>query len=186
MFDGRIYHGRTGAAGEGGHMSIDYRGPRCGCGKLGCIEALASGPAIARRASEQIAAGRRSSILERAEGHLGRITSEMVAQSYLAGDALAKEVLRETAMFLAVWLGNIVDLLEPDVMILGGGAAVDAAPVLSPRYADQLQLWSCEFSMSRKFRSWRLNMAPMPAIAGARHAMPGPHCIDHEALIISS
>src|ERR1700686_5409870 len=57
VFDRRIYHGRTGAAGEGGHMSIDYRGPRCGCGKLGCIEAFASGPAIARRASEQIAAG---------------------------------------------------------------------------------------------------------------------------------
>ena len=52
VFDGRIYHGRTGAAAEGGHNTIDYRGPRCGCGKLGCIEALASGPAIARRAAE--------------------------------------------------------------------------------------------------------------------------------------
>src|SRR5580698_3975990 len=62
VFDGRIYHGRTGAAAEGGHNTIDYRGPRCGCGKLGCIEALASGPAIARRASEKIAAGRQSSI----------------------------------------------------------------------------------------------------------------------------
>src|SRR3984957_18059163 len=50
VFDGRIYHGRTGAAAEGGHTTIDYHGPRCGCGKLGCIEALASGPAIARRA----------------------------------------------------------------------------------------------------------------------------------------
>src|ERR1700687_5100552 len=50
IFDGHIYHGRTGGAAEGGHMSIDYRGPRCGCGKLGCIEALAAGPAIARRA----------------------------------------------------------------------------------------------------------------------------------------
>ena len=55
VFDGRIYHGRTGAAAEGGHNTIDYHGPRCGCGKLGCIEALASGPAIARRASEKIA-----------------------------------------------------------------------------------------------------------------------------------
>ena len=50
LFDGHIYHGRTGAAAEGGHMSIDYKGPRCGCGKPGCIEVLASGPAIARRA----------------------------------------------------------------------------------------------------------------------------------------
>jgi len=141
VFDGRIYHGRTGAAGEGGHMTIDYRGPRCGCGKRGCIEALASGPAIARRASEQIAAGRPSSILERTEGHLGRITSEMVAQSYLAGDALAKEVLGETAMFLAVWLGNIVDLLEPDVMILGGGASSMLHPFF-PEIRSQLPNWS--------------------------------------------
>src|SRR5450432_721239 len=54
VFDGRIYHGRTGAAAEGGHVTIDYRGPRCGCGKRGCIEALASGPAVARRAQDKL------------------------------------------------------------------------------------------------------------------------------------
>jgi len=123
VFDGNIYHGRTGAAAEGGHNTIDYRGPRCACGKLGCIEALASGPAIARNASDKIAAGRHSSILELAGGRIDQITSEIVGRAYVAGDSLAKEVLEETAMFLTVWLGNIVDLLEPDVMIIGGGAA---------------------------------------------------------------
>src|SRR5271154_7454050 len=54
VFDGRIYHGRTGAAAEGGHVSIDYRGPVCGCGKRGCIEILAAGPAIARRARAKL------------------------------------------------------------------------------------------------------------------------------------
>jgi glucokinase len=129
VFDGRIYHGRTGAAAEGGHNTIDYRGPRCGCGKLGCIEALASGPAIAHRASEKIAKqGRPSAILELAEGRLDRITSEMVGQAYAAGDLLAKEVLQETAVFLTIWLGNIVDLLEPDVVIVGGGAGAMMRP----------------------------------------------------------
>jgi len=140
VLDGRIYHGRTGAAGEGGHMSIDYRGPRCKCGKLGCIEILASGPAIARRASEQIAAGRRSAILEQAGGHLDRITGQMVGRAYLAGDLLAKGVLQETAMFLTVWLGNIVDLLEPDVMIIGGGAASMLQPFFG-EIRDQLPGW---------------------------------------------
>src|SRR5713101_4209705 len=140
VFDGRIYHGRTGAAAEGGHMSIDYRGPRCGCGKLGCIEALASGPAIARRASEQIAAGSRSSILDLAGGHPDRITSEMVGQAYRAGDPLAKKVLLETATFLTVWLGNIVDLLEPGVMVLGGGAASLLQPFFE-EIRDQLPAW---------------------------------------------
>jgi glucokinase len=137
VFDGRIYHGRTGAAAEGGHNTIDYRGPRCGCGKLGCIEVLASGPAIARRASEKIAAGRHSAILEQAGA---RITSEMVGQAYAAGDELAKDVLEETAMYLAVWLGNIVDLLEPDVMIIGGGAAAMLKPFFGQIH-DLLPSW---------------------------------------------
>jgi glucokinase len=140
VFDGRIYHGRTGAAAEGGHTTIDYRGPRCRCGKLGCIEVLASGPAIARRASEKIAAGRRSSLMDQAGGRLDHITSEMVSRAYVAGDSLAKEVLEETTMFLTVWLGNIVDLLEPDVMIIGGGAA----PMLQPFFGeirDHLPSW---------------------------------------------
>ena len=141
VFDGRIYHGRTGAAAEGGHITIDYRGPRCGCGKLGCIEALASGPAIARRASEKIATGRRSTILEQAGGYLDRITGEMVGRSYLAGDLLAKEVLQETAMFLTVWLGSIVDLLEPDVMIIGGGVASMLQPFFE-EIRDRLPSWS--------------------------------------------
>src|ERR1700676_865856 len=164
VFDGRIYHGRTGAAGEGGHMSIDYRSPRCGCGKLGCIEALASGPAIARRASERIAAGYKSSIVERAGGNLDRLTSEMVSQAYLAGDALAKRVLQETAMFLAVWLGNIVDLLEPDVMILGGGAASMLRPFFA-EIREQLPEW-CVNSQCQDIPLLPAHYGPEAGIAG--------------------
>jgi glucokinase len=141
VFDGRIYHGRTGAAAEGGHVTIDYRGPRCKCGKLGCIEILASGTAIARRAREQIVAGRSSSILEQAGGRLDSITGEMVARACAAGDSLAKEILQETAMFLTVWLGSIVDLLEPDVMIVGGGVASMLQPFFG-EIRDRLPNWS--------------------------------------------
>jgi glucokinase len=138
--DHRIYHGRTGAAGEGGHNSIDYRGPRCGCGKLGCIEAHASGPAIARRAAEKIRAGARSLILDYAEGCPDGITSEMVGRAYQASDPLAKEVLNQTVDYLTIWLGNIIDLLEPDVIIIGGGAGA----MLQPFFAsirDRLPTW---------------------------------------------
>jgi glucokinase len=161
VFDGRIYHGRTGAAAEGGHMTIDYRGPRCGCGKLGCIEALASGPAIARRASEAIAAGRGSAILEYAGGHLDRVTGEMVGQAYMAGDVLAKEVLEETAMFLTVWLGNIVDLLEPDILIVGGGVASMLQPFFGEIH-DQLPGWC----VNSRCREIPLVMAHYGADAG--------------------
>jgi glucokinase len=123
LLDGRIYHGRTGAAAEGGHLSIHYEGPRCACGKRGCIEVLAAGPAIARRARAKLESGRASSLLDLAGGKLDRLTSQMVGQAAAAGDPVASEVLQETVELLSFWFGNIVDLLEPDVMIVGGGVA---------------------------------------------------------------
>lgn len=140
LIDGRIYHGRTGAAAEGGHMSIDYRGPRCGCGKPGCIEALASGPAIARRAHAKLEGGRSSSLRDMAGGKVEHVTSEMVGKANAAGDPVAREVLKETMELLAFWLGNIVDLLEPDVMIVGGGVS----SMLKPFFGEiQDRLPSC-------------------------------------------
>lgn len=125
IVDQSVYHGRTGAAGEGGHISIDYRGPLCGCGKRGCIESLASGPAIARRAQSKLQETRKPASLlwEMAAGHPDTVTSEMVGRADAAGDALAHEVLLDTIVVLSVWLGNIVDLLEPDAIIIGGGVA---------------------------------------------------------------
>jgi glucokinase len=124
VFDGRIYHGRTGAAGEGGHVSIDYRGPRCKCGKPGCIEVLASGTAIAKNARAKLSIMKaESALLNLAHGNIEAVTSGMVGQAYERGDPLAREILQETVEVLSLWLSNIVDLLEPDVLILGGGVA---------------------------------------------------------------
>jgi glucokinase len=122
VFDRKIYHGRTGSAAEGGHVSIDYKGPVCGCGKRGCIEALASGPRIAARARERLAAGAESRILAHA-GSVELVQTEHVGAAFREDDAVAREVLQETAFLLTVWLGNIVDLLEPDVIVVGGGIA---------------------------------------------------------------
>jgi glucokinase len=130
VIDKKIYNGRTGAAMEGGHVSIDYRGPRCNCGKPGCVEVLAAGPAIARRARAKLSTeGRRSEILTLAGGNLEAVTSEMVGKAYAAGDLIAKQVLIETVDLLALWLGNMIDLIEPDVMIIGGGAATMLNPL---------------------------------------------------------
>jgi glucokinase len=140
VFDGKIYHGRTGAAGEGGHTTIDYHGPRCGCGKLGCIEAFAAGPAIARRAADKIRTGKSSMILDLAHGCPDQITSEMIGKAYAAGDLLAKEVLQETAQLLTIWLGNMIDLLDPDVLIIGGGAGAMLRPFFD-EIRDNLPKW---------------------------------------------
>ena len=141
VFNRRIYHGRTGSAAEGGHITIDFSGPRCGCGKRGCIEALASGPAIVRRALNRLAESQQSAsqgtdsagdkfiradtskMLKLAGGNAAALTAEMVAEAFQQGDALAAGVLRETADYLAIWAGNVIDLLEPDIFIIGGGLA---------------------------------------------------------------
>jgi glucokinase len=147
VFDRRIYHGRTGSAAEGGHVTIDYNGPQCGCGKRGCIEALASGPAIARRAQAKLAESlpsgserSASRLLDLTGRSAGAVTAEIVAEAFRQGDAVAADVLRETADFLAIWAGNIIDLLEPDVFIFGGGLA----PLMSgffDRIREQLPKW---------------------------------------------
>jgi len=125
VFDGSIYHGKTGSAGEGGHVSIDYRGPVCLCGKRGCIEILAAGPAIGARARAKVAAepSRGKIILDLVKGDISSITSQHVGKAFESGDPLAREVLEETVHLLTIWLGNIVDLLDPDVIVVGGGVA---------------------------------------------------------------
>src|SRR5437660_11986553 len=96
VFDGRIYHGHTGSAGEGGHVSIDYRGPVCSCGKRGCIEVLAAGPAIGARTRAKLAGCAQSAILDLANGKVRGVWSELVGRAYAAGDQLAREILQET------------------------------------------------------------------------------------------
>lgn len=141
VIDGRIYHGNTGSAGEGGHVSIDYRGPFCGCGKRGCIEILAAGPAIGARARAKIAEhATHSAILDLAKGNVAAVTSEMVGQAYAAGDPVAEEILHETVELLTPWLGNIIDLLDPDVMVMGGGVAAMLRPFF-PEIKKGLPKW---------------------------------------------
>ncbi len=142
VFDGQIYHGRTGSAAEGGHLSIDYRGPRCGCGKLGCIEALASGTAIGARARAKISAdpSRTSHMLDLAKGKIEAVTSETVGRAYAVGDSVARDILQETVELLTPWLGNIVDLLDPDVLVLGGGVASMLQSFL-PEIKSRLPQW---------------------------------------------
>ena len=125
---GQIYEGRTGCAAEGGHTTIDFRGPLCGCGKRGCIEAYASGTAIGKNARQRLIEGGAaessgaSKMLALAAGKIEAVTSEIVAKAASQGDKLANAVLKETAERLGIWLGNIIELFEPDVIVVGGGA----------------------------------------------------------------
>ena len=123
ILDDHLYHGRTGVAGEGGHMTIDFSGPQCGCGKHGCIEMYASGTAVAKFARKRLAenGSSKSRMLEIAGGNLQSVTAETVGEAALAGDPLANAIMQQAAEHLAIWLGNVIDLLEPGVIVIGGG-----------------------------------------------------------------
>jgi glucokinase len=142
VYGGRLYLGRTHSAGEGGHMVVNFNGPKCSCGKSGCIETFAAGPAIARRAQEAIQASplEGKGLLETVGGDLSEIRSETVAHAWESGDPLATKILEETVDTLAIWFGNIIDLIEPDVIVVGGGISGLIAKWF-PRLREQTALW---------------------------------------------
>jgi len=126
ILDKHIFHGRTGAAAEGGHVTIDYRGGKfCKCGKPGCVEGLVSGTGIARRAREKAREGGPAAqpLIALAGGTADNITGEVLGTASVGGDPFSRAILEETADILAVWIGNMIDLLEPDVIVVGGGVS---------------------------------------------------------------
>jgi glucokinase len=123
IVDGKLYGGACGAAGEIGHTTIDVNGPHCSCGNVGCLEMLASGKAIAREAQRLISGGARSCILELAEGELQNVTAQTVSAAAQRGDATARAVVAKAAAYLGVGLVNLVNIFNPEMIIVGGGVA---------------------------------------------------------------
>jgi len=120
ILDGRVYHGKNGFAGEGGHVSIDYRSAvRCNCGSIGCIEALASGTSLARRADEFLGPDR------------APMTGETIAAAAASGQAWARGLIEETGEMLGAWLGSVVSLLDPDIIVIGGGLSRIGEPLFA-------------------------------------------------------
>jgi glucokinase len=108
---------------EGGHMTINFQGPHCPCGKRGCVEMYASGKALARRAKSLIGkpGASRSLLAKLAQENPGGMKAELVGRAAAAGDPLAIKILEEACDHLALWFGNIIDLLEPEAIVIGGG-----------------------------------------------------------------
>ncbi len=121
VVNGEIHHGASDAAGEFGHMTIDSTGRKCNCGNYGCLEAYASGPNIAARAVEGIESGIESVLVELVEGDLAKITAATVYEGVVLGDPYADEVMKETAKFLGVGIANLINILNPDVIVIAGG-----------------------------------------------------------------
>jgi glucokinase len=121
VLNGEIFHGASDAAAEIGHTTIDSTGRRCKCGNYGCLEAYASGPAIALRAIEGIEAGTESLLPALVNGRLEDITAATVYEAVVLGDPYANEVMRDTAKFLGTGIANIINILNPEMVVIAGG-----------------------------------------------------------------
>lgn len=148
IINNQLLRGQGAGAGEIGHMTILPDGPLCNCGNRGCLEALASGPAIARRAHERLAAGEESKLKEMG-GDPPAISSETVSAAAAAGDRLAREIIDETIEYIGIGIGNAITLLSPEAVIIGGGVA---------RIGRRL------FEGVRQVISRRVRLVPLPAI----------------------
>jgi glucokinase len=120
ILDGKLYHGADGAAGEIGHVTILPRGPHCGCGNRGCLESVASGTAIAREGRELVIRGVPTLISELVAQNPDAVTAKLVAEAAQRGDSEAQEIIREAMGYLGVGIASLVNLLNPEIVVIGG------------------------------------------------------------------
>jgi glucokinase len=123
IVDGRMLLGSKGLGAEVGHITLDIDGPRCGCGSIGCLEAMAAGPAIARNAVQAIEAGRETIIPDLVDGDLSRISAREVNEAAQQGDALGIELIRQAGELLGIGLVSLIHLFNPEIIVIGGGVS---------------------------------------------------------------
>jgi glucokinase len=136
IIDGRLHHGVCDVAGEIGHTTIDLTGRYCRCGNYGCLEAYASGPAIAQRAREALERDEISSLHRMVDGDLSRLTAATVYEAAKMGDPVARELVRDTATFLGAGIANLLNLFNPDVVVIAGGVTQAGEPLFDPLRAE--------------------------------------------------
>ena len=129
MLDGEIYRGTTGCAGEIGHIAIMESGPVCTCGNRGCLEAVAGGWAIARQAREAVRSGKRTQL---SSLEVDSITARDVAAAARMGDLVSQQIITEAGTYLGVAIANLVNLVNPSMVVVGGGVAQLGDLLLEP------------------------------------------------------
>lgn len=132
ILDGRLHRGAQGRAGELGHMIMIEDGPLCSCGSRGCLEAVASGTAIARQARERAAKEGDGILLELAGGDSRSITAQVVAEADRRGDPIARWAIDSAVRYLGLGLATLVNVLNPDLIIVGGGVSMLGDRLFTP------------------------------------------------------
>jgi len=132
IINGEIYRGAMGFAGEFGHMTIDPEGIECGCGNIGCLETIASGPNIVRRTRERLYRDRTSSLSRLAIPRDREFTAEDIARAAREGDEMAQVMMERTGMFLGIAIAAVINLLNVEMIVMGGGVMEAGDLILKP------------------------------------------------------
>jgi glucokinase len=125
ILDGKLFSGFTGTAGEIGHMVLEVGGPKCNCGNQGCFEALASRTAIFRKLTEAVASGKKTILTDSLGPDLKDLRSGDLRKAIKKGDKLVETIIEEAAEYTGIAVANLINLLNPQVVVLGGGV-IDA------------------------------------------------------------
>lgn len=177
IINGRVYRGVSDGAGEIGHMTIMPDGPPCTCGNVGCLEALASGTAIARAALELIEEGGGEEIIKAAGGNINEVDARAVATAALNGDAEAGVIINGAARALGTGIANIVNVINPPLIVLGGGV-MESRELFWPVMERELQ--------DRCFKVQLKNLKVVPAALGTRAGVLGAAALARQNLEICS
>ena len=132
VIDNELYFGSKRWAGEIGHITVESQGPRCSCGNYGCVEALASGPAITSAAIRAIKQGFTTKMRNMVGGDLNLVTPELVAMAAEAGDIIALEIYERAGHYIGTAVASLIAILNPDLVIIGGGVAKAGRLIMEP------------------------------------------------------
>jgi glucokinase-like ROK family protein len=163
FFDGKLYRGAGGKAGEFGHITVDQDGPLCSCGNNGCLEAVSSCAAIIEAVQTAMHRGVDSKVRSLSGGDLDQVSIELIAQAGAENDSLAFRVLHEAASYIANDLADLVNLLNPKLIIFGG-ALFRAAPNL---LSDPIRTIIKQRSLEKSSNDVRLQVSTLGSEAGA-------------------
>ena len=174
IVNNRLVEGRNGGAGEIGHIKVVEDGPVCGCGQRGCLEALASGTAMARTMVERLSQGEESLVRELAAGDLCRVNMVIIGQAAQAGDPLANEVISDAMRYLGTTLANLVSIFNPELIIIGGGVT-NIGPLLFQPISREIQ--------RKAFPTFADNLSIVPAALGSRAGVLGAAAVARQYLL---
>lgn len=127
-----VHHGVSQSAGEIGHTTVLEDGPLCSCGNYGCLEVLAAGPGIVQRMTKEIKRGANTSITEKVDNDLEEITAKLIYEEAQAGDELSKQIIKNTGQYLGIGIANLINILNPEKVIIGGGISQAGDLLMEP------------------------------------------------------